>query len=46
VGVELSPDLSPASLEGVKRSLSAIRRAGGYRNEDARRFWSWLPSVG
>jgi DNA-binding transcriptional LysR family regulator len=81
VGVELSPDLSLASLEGVKRSLaaggfaliselalepdlaagrlvtlplkgldierslSAIRRAGGPRNEQARRFWSWLPSA-
>jgi DNA-binding transcriptional LysR family regulator len=82
VGVELSPDLSLASLEGVKRSLaaggfaliselalepdlaagrlitlplkgleierslSAIRRAGGHRNEQARRFWSWLPHQG
>jgi DNA-binding transcriptional LysR family regulator len=81
VGVELSPDLSLASLEGVKRSLAAggfalisalalepdlaagrlvtvplkdlriersliaVRRAGGHPTEQARRFWSWLPSV-
>ncbi|HVW45853.1 MAG TPA: LysR substrate-binding domain-containing protein, partial [Solirubrobacterales bacterium] len=81
VGVELSPDLSLASLEGVKRSLAAggfaliselalepdlaagrlvtlplkgleierslyaIRRARGHRNEQARRFWSWLPAA-
>jgi DNA-binding transcriptional LysR family regulator len=78
VGVELAPDLSLASLEGVKRSLAAggfaliselalepdlaagrlvalplkgveiereltaIRRPGAHRNEQARRFWSWL----
>jgi DNA-binding transcriptional LysR family regulator len=81
VGVELEPDLSLASLEGVKRSLAAggfaliselalepdlgagrlvavplkgleieralvaIRRAGGHAHEQARRFWSWLPSA-
>jgi DNA-binding transcriptional LysR family regulator len=81
VGVELSPDLSLASLEGVKRSLAAggfaliselalepdlaagrlvtvplkdlriersliaVRRTGGQPTEQARRFWSWLPSV-
>jgi DNA-binding transcriptional LysR family regulator len=81
VGVELRPDLSLASLEGVKRSLAAggfaliselalepdlaagrlitvplkdlriersltaIRRAGGHPHEQARRFWSWLPSA-
>jgi DNA-binding transcriptional LysR family regulator len=79
VGVELRPDLSLASLEGVKRSLAAggfaliselalepdlgagrlvavplkgleierslvaIRRAGGHPQEQARRFWAWLP---
>lgn len=82
VGVELEPDLSLASLEGVKRSLAAggfaliselalqpdlgagrlvtvplkdlriersliaIRRAGDHRQDAARRFWAWLPSVG
>jgi DNA-binding transcriptional LysR family regulator len=82
VGVELQPDLSLASLEGVKRSLAAggfaliselalepdlgagrlvtvplkgleierslvaIRPAGGHAHEQARRFWSWLPSPG
>jgi DNA-binding transcriptional LysR family regulator len=81
VGVELHPDLSLASLEGVKRSLAAggfaliselalepdlaagrlvtvplkdlrierpliaVRRAGGHPHEQARRFWTWLPSV-
>lgn len=29
----------------IERSLSAIRRAGGHRNEQARRFWSWLPTA-
>jgi DNA-binding transcriptional LysR family regulator len=79
VGIELRPDLSLASLEGVKRSLAAggfaliselalepdlgagrlvtvplkgleierslvaIRRAGGHPQEQARRFWAWLP---
>jgi DNA-binding transcriptional LysR family regulator len=81
VGVELEPDLSLASLEGVKRSLQAggfaliselalepdlsagrlvrlplkdltierplvaIRRIRGRPHEQAKRFWSWLPSV-
>jgi len=81
VGVELEPDLSLASLEGVKRSLAAggfaliselalepdlaagrlvtvplkgleirrsltaIRRAGGHPPEQARRFWAWLPTA-
>lgn len=81
VGVELQPDLSLASLEGVKRSLAAggfaliselalepdlgagrlvavplkgleiersltaIRLAGGHPQEQARRFWAWLPTA-
>jgi DNA-binding transcriptional LysR family regulator len=81
VGIELQPDLSLASLEGVKRSLAAggfaliselalepdlgagrlvtvplkdleierslvaIRRAGGHPQEQARRFWAWLPTA-
>lgn len=81
VGVVLQPDLSLASLEGVKRSLAAggfaliselalepdlgagrlvtvplkdleiersltaIRLAGGHPQEQARRFWAWLPTA-
>ena len=81
VGIELQPDLSLASLEGVKRSLAAggfaliselalepdlgagrlvtvplkdleiertltaIRRTGGHPQEQARRFWAWLPTA-
>jgi hypothetical protein len=49
---QVQPDLGAGRLVTVplkdleiECSLVAIRRAGGHPQEQARRFWAWLPTA-